>query len=415
MRFLSDKIAACSPGVSAWTSSLPVEIVQRAALLSKPLHLPFSYAAVLDRTRGLVDAMPSSEAASRVLANLHSSASRLACLDACGPCVISALEYVDDVVAPASSSEQIDVIWRSCLDFTDVHGGSFNHGPEKTAILGIGGTRVVSDSLVHVGTYRYLGVLLDQYLTLEPHLQSNLARANKAYLQLHGSILSACLPVPLLAAAVPLRVVPVALYGIEFCIATSGAEAGLNRMQVSWAKHVLGFGTSRAGIWSFVVRECGWSRRLGTCMLARAILLKARILLLPLLHPAARLVVLLSSSSIDTWLLRVSQLQCRPDFSSIIPDLSDVFAEGRISHARGDAGARRSLLRSYRKLWVDPVLDACDVDALSKAASNSQWPYGGSLSSFVLADHVGLGPSHMEALSSMVFGQSYRPHSTVFV
>ena len=123
-------------------------------------------------------------------------------------------------------------------------------------------------------------------------------------------------------------------------------------------------------------------------MLARAILLKARILLLPLLHPAARLVVLLSSSSIDTWLLRVSQLQCRPDFSSIIPDLCDVFAEGRISHARGDAGARRSLLRSYRKLWVDPVLDACDVVAWSKAASNSEWPYGGFLSSFDLADHV---------------------------
>jgi hypothetical protein len=30
-----------------------------------------------------------------------------------------------------------------------VHGGSFNHGPEKTAILGFGGARVVSDSLVH--------------------------------------------------------------------------------------------------------------------------------------------------------------------------------------------------------------------------------------------------------------------------
>ena len=108
-------------------------------------------------------------------------------------------------------------------------------------------------------------------------------------------------------------------------------------------------------------------------MLARDILLKARILLLPLSNPAARLVDLLTSSSIDTWLLRVSRLQCKPDFSSVIPDLCDVFAEGRISQARVDAGARRSLLRSYRKLFVDSVLDAYDADALNKASSNSDW------------------------------------------
>ena len=52
-------------------------------------------------------------------------------------------------------------------------------------------------------------------------------------------------------------------------------------MQVGWAKQLLGIGDCRQGLHAFLLAECGWARRLGTTMLLRAVMLEARIQLLP--------------------------------------------------------------------------------------------------------------------------------------
>ena len=243
-------------------------------------------------------------------------------------------------------------------------------------MLSIGSTRFASDSLLHVSVYRYLGVLLDSLLTFEPHLKANIAHAHKAYIEMQGSMLSANFPLTVLASNVSVRIDPIVLYGMEFCIATPGAEAALNRAQVSWAKQVLNISSSRAGIWTFLVRECGWRLRLGTRMFARAILLKARACLLPPSHPTAQLLRILSGSQCINWLGQVSALQCRADFCSSIPDITVVFAEARIVSARSDASVRRLLLRQYRNSFVTPVLLAYDDASFNNAACSSPWPYG---------------------------------------
>ena len=52
-------------------------------------------------------------------------------------------------------------------------------------------------------------------------------------------------------------------------------------MQSDWAKTLLGAPRCRAGSWILWVIECGWLSRLGTKMLERAIMLKARAQILP--------------------------------------------------------------------------------------------------------------------------------------
>ena len=92
-----------------------------------------------------------------------------------------------------------------------------------------------------------------------------------------------------------------ALFGFEFCIGVVGAEATLNRLQVTWARHLLGFPNLRVGPWSILIAECGWPMRLGTKMFERAILLKARIQLLPPSHHAHSLLRAATCESVDSW------------------------------------------------------------------------------------------------------------------
>ena len=135
------------------------------------------------------------------------------------------------------------------------------------------------------------------HLSFQLLFSSLVARGRSAFAEFHGAAEAVGLLVPLRMVGTVLRVVPCVLYGIEFRIALSNAESSLNRLQVSWAKHILGFPESRAG--SLLVCECGWRMRLGTLMLRRALMLKARISLLPTAHPAPRLFQLADDS--DQW------------------------------------------------------------------------------------------------------------------
>ena len=87
-----------------------------------------------------------------------------------------------------------------------------------------------------------------------------------------------------------------ALFGLEICVSVPGAESALNKMQIGWSKHLLGIGDCRQGLHAFLIAECGWSGRLGTTMLLRAIMLKPRIQFLPPQHPAASLLNLAHSA-----------------------------------------------------------------------------------------------------------------------
>ena len=141
-------------------------------------------------------------------------------------------------------------------------------------------------------TYPYVGVLLDRHLSFQGHLPQLLSRGWDTFNSFLGAADSTGLPVPMQAESIPLRIEAVALYGIEFCIGLSGAESALNRMQAGWAKALLGCRDAVDGRWAFLICECGWQFRLGTRMFERAVMLKARLQLLPASHPTSQLLSL---------------------------------------------------------------------------------------------------------------------------
>ena len=61
------------------------------------------------------------------------------------------------------------------------------------------------------------------------------------------------LPLPLVASLIPNRAVTKTLYGVEFLIGIADAEGLLNRMQVTWARQVLGISGTRAGSTSLLL------------------------------------------------------------------------------------------------------------------------------------------------------------------
>ena len=67
-----------------------------------------------------------------------------------------------------------------------------------------------------------------------------IAKGWDAFNKFHGSADSVRLPPPVVFLAVPCRIEPAALYGMELCISVSGAESKLNKMQAGWARALLG-------------------------------------------------------------------------------------------------------------------------------------------------------------------------------
>ena len=293
-------------------------------------------------------------------------------------------QYIDDVVSPAASLSECRNVLSGFEKFTSEHGPRFNVGPSKTAVLPI--DIEVAPALHHhlryfdipvpvVESYKYLGVLLDKHLHFNPALQRILAIGYDAIETFVGASNSVALPLPFQACYVPSRVASQVLYGIEFCIGVVGAETSLNRLQAHWAKCILGIQSFREGAWQVVSVECGWPRRLGTEMLLRAIMLKARCHLLPQSHPARVLCSLPTSSAQPAWLRHVAQTRTRRDFMVVIPDICDIFTTEQLDIASSTKSSRQRLLRNYRDLHVLPVLREYDSCAYAQVANNSRWPY----------------------------------------
>ena len=375
MRYLHDTIASASRGVGAWCNRWPRRVIELASITARPAFHEYDVKEVKALGVHLRSTSSTESAAAHVLSSSSSTPSRLGAVDELAPCRVIDLQYVDDLVAPASSSEHIDALWSGAVSFTHTQGGTFNTGPSKSAVLPIGVSRYVSDTLAPVEQYTYLGVVLDRWLSFSAQLAYLVRKGREAFLDFLGCALSIFLPMPLQACAVSSRIEPVVLYGCEFCIQAPDAERTLNRLQSSWCRHLLGFPESRAGSTIFLVAECGWRRRLGTTMFERAVLLKARAQLLLASHPAHQLLAMASSSMLSSWAERVSILQQLPSFEQPIPDITACTPTTVIAQAQVDPEARRACLASYRRHYVTPAFDAYDRCAFQAACDNTVWPY----------------------------------------
>ena len=130
----------------------------------------------------------------------------------------------------------------------------------------------------------------------------------EAFNEFRGSSFSQGLPFPLQAAAIPPRVEAAALHGLEFCISTQ------QRNPDQQVTSFMGQSTIRnqccnQGLWPLMQAECGWARRLGTRMFERAIMLRARMLLLPAGHIAQSMLIQSRATVNSTWERSVAELQ----------------------------------------------------------------------------------------------------------
>ena len=178
------------------------------------------------------------------------------------------------------------------------------------------------------------------------------------------------------------------LYGLEMCVLTSQAESRLNRMQAGWARVLLGIGQCSEGTWMHLVAECGWRVRLGTRMWERAIMLKARLSLLPKCNPVHRILCTATTSTTTTWISVVRDWQMHAGLPSAIPDLLETCSLDDVELARGCRSIRKRLIDRYKSHHVRPILQQYDDKAFLTSTQRGHWPYGSfqhSLDSFPTA------------------------------
>ena len=417
MRKLHVLLRSFSAGVAGFSTRWPCRVLDRANTLLSPSAHGYSSLVVNQLIQSCKDQGDDTNRVAEVLAGCPSIDVRLAALDGQGICRLTDVMYIDDVVAPASSPAQVLSIMQAFEEFSKEAGPRFNVGPGKTAALGPLGadssslfpfTAYYFDQLLPTtDCYPYLGALIDIGLLFVSHLSMMLSRGQHTFNAFLGNSFCHGLPFPLQASVIPARVEAAALYGLELCIRTVGAEHQLNKLQVSWAKTLLGIQYSREGAWPILLAECGWHRRLGTRMLERAIMLRARILLQPVGNFAHRILREASSLVGSTWVKDVEDIIAgsRLDaFEDILPYLGPATTE----QARSSREHRKKYLARYRVHILTPVLQAYDDKAFAVAVSSSPWPYGSFQSSL-----DALPPSFLQFSWDALTWAYYRTWATV--
>ena len=202
-----------------------------------------------------------------------------------------------------------------------------------------------------------------------------IARGWVAFNSFLGSAYSHRLPFPVQAVEIPNRIESVCLHGIELCVLTKSAESHLNRMQVGWAKALLGIRSCMEGTWLCLMAECGWVCRLGTRMWDRAVMVKARLTLLPATHPASLTIKAASCSETTTWVSTVSAWQKSSIHPNPIPDIREVCSSDEAVAASSCKATRARLLYNYRRHHVLPALRLYDNNAFIASCRRNVWPY----------------------------------------
>ena len=214
-----------------------------------------------------------------------------------------------------------------------------------------------------------MGVRFEKVLQFDHFLDILLKKMDTAFQKLVGATLSKQMPWLFSAACVPERVESVA-FGLVFCINVSHAETALNRMQVCWAKTLLGVRDFQAGSWKSFPLSVGWGRRLGTMMFCAAILLEARVMALPPESILRKLLDIASTMQCASWAQQVKVIRSRiggiPDFSTWMQNLA-------LEDVPDDKLARKQLVADYKFSVVYPALT--DYDSSFFGAWNDEWPF----------------------------------------
>ena len=369
-KFLHDVIESCSLGAGAPLTGVLAGLLHHAEFMSPSTSNAYDPVACLRMAPLWRDSLHQSYlSASIFLQKVVSSADRKAILDLAydTSCVI--IQYVDDNAMPASSLSQSCAIWHGCTAYSDTHGPRFNVDDTgtKSACMPIG--EPIPNDAAHwpiygdklkvpvVSTYVHLGVVLQNDMSFDKHLNKLCCLLTQAFNAILGLTSDHKLPFVVLADLVPTHVCPAGSHGISLCISVCNAESRLNRLQADWARTILGLEGYPHGLWNNLISECGWSRRLGTRMFAEAVMLEARVLMLPKNVSAFQLLNLAMASPCSSWATHVKAIRGK---LGNIPDIS-TWLENEVPDAmRADAIARKHVLRKYRVTVLEPALKSYD-------------------------------------------------------
>eukprot|EP00959_Pyramimonas_sp_CCMP1952_P182383 3813696-Pyramimonas_sp.AAC.1 len=130
----------------------------------------------------------------------------------------------------------------------------------------------------------------------------------------------------------------------------------MNKLQVTWGRRLLGCHKGPPIRHAVVVAQCGWPMRLGTRFLEKALMARARLMVLPGDHPGALMLRAARSLATPTWESAVVALAQR--LAPPPPDLEGhpLFPAALLNEARVSSAARKAILKSYRLEVLRPSL-----------------------------------------------------------
>ena len=315
--------------------------------------------------------------AATILANISSHDDRISILEELGTYPLGPLHFVDDGSGPYATVRDVAAIVHNALpQYEQLVKAKFNFEPNKTAVLPMMDADTPCDaefgcSIAYI--YKCLGVKTDAGLTFEPRLKQVVSIGHAVFRELHHVAESVGLPIPMIAAQVTVRLVPLVLFACEVLALVPSAEKKLNRLQACWAKRLLGAAKHTDLRAALSVIQCGWTQRLGTMMWERSIITLARIQLFPLDHPAAMMALLAEDSNAPTWYSTVRDEMSSNAKGYPIPPICKctLFPRHLLNQARSDKAIRKNILRRYRLEIVRVKLQHRDTVAFQRDAEKT--------------------------------------------
>ena len=216
----------------------------------------------------------------------------------------------------------------------------------------------VSDVKVALNTKVWAaGVWIDTTLSMQPHLEMIIGRIGAQSESLTSAVDEAGFGLPMLESQFQSRVEPSAMFGAEVLASFSAdwktADRRLNDAHYRAAKMMLGLRGVSSGDGGHVraLLESGFLTRLGSRMLQRALVARARLLCLPDDSPVAPVLRAAKLVRGETWLDHVRimtyDIGARPDFPEFIDSCS---------FARATAVNRRGFVKKWKSDVVVPAI-----------------------------------------------------------
>ena len=332
-----------------------------------------------------------SAAAAQLLATLVCQCDRAMVMEWLGTVRLGPMQFVDDASTPCPSIGAARAVLgmhqaSACSRYATTYKAAFNYKPGKTACIALLDSPPVRPEEVDCEcpeVHRVLGIALDSGLTFAPLLTRALAIGRAKFADLHHAAESSGLGPVVTSAQVLTRVEPAVLYGAAFFVLADGATAALNRMQAHWARSILGCPLNVHISWAILVAQCGWEFRLSSRALEAAFVGLARLSVLPLDHPAARVAKAARATPARTWYQSISALLVSVVPGHPIPEIEVCPTLAcEVSRSRECGAARKLALRRYRWEVVRPALRRAETAALEKAASRNLPVFGLPFSAF---------------------------------